>query len=338
MFAINQSLDVICILSMSLLLLCLRWVRTRALHQSNSVKELAFTVCEDADSEECESEPQNFDLDTGRDESTSTVLETPEELCSSSETAESPEEASCDFPDSCSDSIRIAGSLAEVKAVRKALFRLGLFKANSSEQFPLNGHWETGHGMRVTIEGKLVRWTQKRASRLRFRDHGRSKCTLDIYGEKTNGCLVLDPVNRSTKQLIWDNGDIWHSLDGGMIGQAHILEQRMTKIESNTAADMAEQLEMRRKLKSASPAGLGLLPECQNLIEMFIGRNEFFFHLQFRTEDSFCSSAIDGFLSSLSGSHGSARLTHQWRCPTSGAVEEATWSNGRCEITQLSFQ
>lgn len=120
----------------------------------------------------------------------------------------SEEDCSSDRSRSC---IRISGGCAQVKAARRALSRRGFLKKSNDGRFPLNGHWETMHGMSVTVEGKLVRWSPKRASRLTFYGVRRDKCSLSVYGEIATGRLVTPATLDGHKIVKWSNGDEWYS-------------------------------------------------------------------------------------------------------------------------------
>merc|ERR1719329_1146773 len=114
----------------------------------------------------------------------------------------------------------------------------GFLDKMEADSSPLDGHWETDNGLTVVIEGKLLRWSGKRASRLRFTDNDRTACETRLYGEKACGHLVLPALDpTATKTLSWDNGDVWHSYDGRVIEQDTLFLQQMTKTLQDECQD-----------------------------------------------------------------------------------------------------
>lgn len=216
----------------------------------------------------------------------------------------------------CRNRIRISGDFAQVKAARKTLKKYGFLDRCQDENFPLNGHWETCHGMIVVIEGKMVRWSQKRASRLKFTGSCKNTCLLDIYGEATTGKLELAIEPGAAKVLKWANGDIWHSLKGCRIGQAVLLSQTMTKVQRDKARDEAVRAEASAQLKLVSRSGLSLLPDCIQQVAQFIGSTTYHVDVHFNTENSPARTAArdvgKDLSASLSKQYPAIELHHYW--------------------------
>jgi len=91
---------------------------------------------------------------------------------------------------SCTHEVRLSGSLPQMKAARRTLNQLGFLQKSESGVGPLDGHWETGRGFTVVVEGKIVRWSARHASKLSYTSDDRSACKLTLYGEATHGHLV----------------------------------------------------------------------------------------------------------------------------------------------------
>lgn len=216
--------------------------------------------------------------------------------------------------DACMNRLRIAGGLSQIKAARRTLKKYGLLDKSNDDKFPLNGHWETDHGMIVVIEGKMVRWTPARASRLQFTDNCRRSCSLVLYGETTTGELAtgIGIVPGAPKMLKWANGDTWHSFDGCRIGQTMLLSQTMTKVQRDVTQDEAARSEMSSKLRLVSRHGLCLLPDCLEQVQKYIGSSTYYVDVHFKTKNDlpgrFEGWAVD-FLGSLSKSHPHVELT-----------------------------
>lgn len=96
-------------------------------------------------------------------------------------------EASAVAPKAYLHNVEVKGSFAGIKALRRTLKQLGLLDRPESAGQCFDGHWVTDHGMTVIIEGKIVRWSHQRASRLRFTSTDRLACTLNVYGELAEG-------------------------------------------------------------------------------------------------------------------------------------------------------
>jgi len=196
--------------------------------------------------------------------------------------SECPEAISSDWFKS---SIRVSGNLAYVKAACRSLKKHGFLKKEADDKFPLNGHWETDHGMGVTIEGKLVRWSQKRASRLKFHGSQNRLCSLSLYGESATGQLVLPIAPETRKMVQWSNGDVWHSHDGCRLSEMLLLSQSMTKVQRDVAQDEAARSEAAATLRLVSKSGLSLLPDCLMHVEQFIGSTTYYVDVAFESKE-----------------------------------------------------
>jgi pentatricopeptide repeat protein len=193
-----------------------------------------------------------------------------------------PSDAKEVLPAPYSHEVQVTGSLPQVKAARKSLKRHGFLDKSESEAWPLDGHWETDRGLTVVIEGKIVRWSNQRASRLRFTKDDRSACILALYGEPANGHIVSPPLSPDArKTLMWDNGDVWHSYDGRVIGQDMMYLQRMTKIYRDNVQDKVYQARSNATIKCVSKHGLGFPVTLEAAITQFLGTDMYRLSLRF---------------------------------------------------------
>jgi pentatricopeptide repeat protein len=170
--------------------------------------------------------------------------------------------------------VNITGDLPQIKSVRRTLKQHGLLDTDTSDAWPLNGHWETDHGLTVILEGKVVRWSRQRASKLSFVGHDRRSCILTLYGAPTRGQLVTPGlVHGATKSLRWDSGDVWHSYDGRVISQATFFAQSMTKPVRDEMEDQAYRARSEAVLKCVSRDGLCIPTILMDNIVEFLGNN-----------------------------------------------------------------
>lgn len=181
--------------------------------------------------------------------------------------------------------LRVSGDLSYVKAAARSLKKHGFLKKDNDTQFPLSGHWETEHGMTVTIDGKLVRWSQKRASRLKFHGAQKRLCSLSLYGDNTTGQLVLPIAPETRKMVQWSNGDVWQSHDGCKLDWTLLLSQTMTKVQREAQQDEAIRSAAAATLRLASKNGLSLLPECLMHVEQFVGSTTYYFDVEFESKE-----------------------------------------------------
>lgn len=217
--------------------------------------------------------------------------------------------------DQYKNTVRIAGNLVQMRTVRKTLKNHGFLNKLTDEKFPLNGHWETEHGMRVVIEGKMVRWSQTRASQLQFMGADKGKCLLSIYGETTVGRVVQATMPGTRTVLKWTNGDVWHSMDGCCIYQAMLLSQTMTKVLREDSQDEAVRACLSQRLRLLSRSGFGLLPDCLDHIKQFIGSTTFYVNINFNTKEGppwMTEESRSDFLDSLSRHHSKVEFHHCW--------------------------
>jgi hypothetical protein len=180
--------------------------------------------------------------------------------------------------------VQAMGGLNTIKAARKTLKQHGFLDKDECETWPLNGHWETDHGLTVVVEGKIVRWSRQRASKLQFPGTDRSTCVLTLYGEATQGHLAIPGLlPEATKSLRWDNGDVWHCYDGRVIGQATMFAQSMTKTFRDDSQDAALQARAHAVLTSVSKQGLCVPAILLETIIRFIGNDLYFVTVRFES-------------------------------------------------------
>jgi len=208
-------------------------------------------------------------------------------------------------------SIRVSGKLTDVKLACKSLQKHGFFKHCSDDKFPLNGHWETDHGMSVAIEGKLVRWSQKRASRLKFHGSQNRLCSLSLYGENATGQLVLPIAPETRKMVQWSNGDVWHSQDACRLGETLLLSQSMTKVQRDASQDEKARCETAAALRLVSKSGLSLLPDCLMHVEQFIGSTTYYFDVEFESKEWNPWMLLD-FSTALGDGLPHLEVSHRW--------------------------
>lgn len=182
--------------------------------------------------------------------------------------------------------IRIEGELAQVKATCKSLRKHGFVNKLNDENFPLNGHWETPHGLVVGIEKKVVRWSPKRASKLKFTRADKCSCSLSLYGETVKGRMVRKTGPDEATQLRWDNGDVWWLLDGCRIGGMTVSSPSISKAAHNDRKDDKMRLQAAAIMSSVSTQGMCLPNDCYQQVLSFIGDTSYFVHVQFDCQGS----------------------------------------------------
>jgi pentatricopeptide repeat protein len=183
----------------------------------------------------------------------------------------------------CRHEVRIAGSRPQVKTARRMLKQYGfLDRAEDCEAWPLDGHWETDHGLTVVIEGKLVRWSRQRASRLQFAGADRRSCVLTLYGAATQGQLVTPGMSPgAVKSLRWDNGDVWNLFEGRVIGQGTMFSQTMTKVVRDDTQDQAYRSRSESMLRCVSRNGICLPSTIESTVLQFLGSDLFYVQVCF---------------------------------------------------------
>jgi pentatricopeptide repeat protein len=185
----------------------------------------------------------------------------------------------------CVHEVHVTGSLARVKTARKRLKQYGFLDKDENQTWPLNGHWETEHGLTVIIEGKIVRWSRQRASKLRFAGLDRRACILTVYGEAALGRLVTPGSSPgATKTLRWNNGDVWHSYDGRIVGHAALFAQSMTKILRDESQDAAYRARTRAVLTSVSKQGLNMPAILMDDVLRFLGHDLYYVRIRFESK------------------------------------------------------
>lgn len=241
-------------------------------------------------------------------------------------------EESANKPHYCANEITISGSISDVKAVSRAFKKHGFLKSSDNRAFPLNGHWETDHGMTVTIDGKIVRWSHKRASKLKFLSAGRNKCSLSVYGEPAVGQVVTPAVPGATKALRWDNGDVWHSFEGCGIAHSTVFHQRMTKVARDNTKDDALRSAAAARLQLVSKCCLNLPANCLDQILECIGSEDHYARISFGSKSGppwTGRQSEEDFLASISLCHPQVRFQHCWAEQKLGTFGQRTVVRGQ---------
>jgi len=257
----------------------------------------------------------------------------------------------------CAHEVQVAGSLSQIKAVRKTLKQQGFLDESEKNAWPLDGHWETDDGLTVVIEGKLVRWGGQHASRLRFEGEDRRACTLQLYGKPAKGQTVTPAYEpQSSKQLRWDNGETWHSYDGRAIGEDVLFSQSMTKPVRDKVQDEAHRARACAVLKCVSKESLGLPMILEDTITQFLGGDLFNISIRFQSkrnpsrainewnpshssDDEELPFLPDGdadMCSVLSRRHPCVGLRHCWVEPAADQCGQRTLANGD-EVDEAAF-
>jgi pentatricopeptide repeat protein len=247
---------------------------------------------------------------------------------------------------SCTHEVRLSGSLPRMKAARRTLNQLGFLQKSESGGGPLDGHWETDQGFTVVIEGKIVRWSARHASKLRYTSDDRSACSLTLYGEATHGHLVpLSEAPDGTQTLRWDNGDVWYPCDGRAIGQNILFSQTMTKILRDTMQDQMYRARASAILKSVSTQALHMPCVFEDAILQFLGNDLYYISIHFESrwnpsrideDDELLSEASEDICASISRRHPRVGLRHCWAECGDGLCGQRTCVNGE-ELDERCF-
>jgi len=240
----------------------------------------------------------------------------------------------------CAHEMHITGSLSQMKAVRKTLKQHGFLDSSERGCSPLDGHWETDHGLTVVIEGKLVRWSAQRASRLRFTNEDRTACKMMLYGEVTNARLMSPSMSPdATKTLMWDNGDVWHSFDGRVIGQNTLFSQNMTKTSRDHMQDQSYRARSNAVLRCVSKQALHVPSILEQTITQFLGNDLYYVRVQFESkwnpskqddydDDMPSLEAEEDICNTVSRRHPRIGLRHSWAEKSSNCCGQRTLVNG----------
>lgn len=242
----------------------------------------------------------------------------------------------------CHHEVVVTGKLAPVQRTRRTLKQHGfLDRAEDDEQWPLNGHWETDHGLTVVIEGKLVRWSRQRASRLDFAGSDRRSCVLALYGAPTQGRLETPgSAPGATKTLRWSNGDVWNSYDGRVIGQAVMYSQTMTKTLRDHLQDRAYRARTDAVLRCLCKSGLSM-PSVVELVMMeFLGNNLHCIRLSFDSKWNPRSMDLNDTdtdpFENISRRNPTVGFRHCWAEADQGCYGQRTLVNGE-EVDEECF-
>jgi len=218
-------------------------------------------------------------------------------------------------PNRCVNEMVMTGNLPQVKAVCRTLKKHGFVKKCNDVKFPMNGHWETEHGLNVIIEGKIVRWSQTRASKLKFVGATRASCSLSVYGDNMVGRLVAPTVTGASKTLQWESGEVWHSFGGCNIAHAVVYSSQITKVLRDASQDDTIRKQTRAMLQLLSKDGLSLLPNCLDQVIGYIGNESCYMSVSFESKGGppWMPEAMDaGFLSLISRRHPQVGFRHCW--------------------------
>lgn len=245
---------------------------------------------------------------------------------------------------SCAHHIEVAGSLSKIKAVRRTLKQLG-FLDKEKGPWPLDGHWETSHGLTVVIEGKMVRWSGRHASKLRFTSQDRTACVLSLYREATQGQLVEGHGPMTQISLRWSNGDIWYPCDGRAIGQHVLCCQTMSRTSRDEMQQQLYRARARAVLKCVSRQALQMPAVFEDAITQFLGIDLYFVRIRF--ESSWNPSKVDedelpisdsstDICDSISRRHPQIGLRHCWADRSADACGQRALVNGE-ELDEPCF-
>jgi len=228
-----------------------------------------------------------------------------------------------DKPGWCTNMVVVSGHRSKVKAAGRTFRKHGFLKSSSDGGLPLDGHWETDHGLNVIIEGKLVRWTYQRASRLNFAKVDKRSCQLMLYGEFVQGHLVTSTIPGVVKTLQWENGDVWHSYGSRRIDKEEVFLQTMTKIRHDDTQDDLVRARIHGRLRAASKDGLGLLPHCVDQVLQYIGSDRYYFNVCFDTPSGHpWSQNGRDLLGMVSKRHPHVEIHHCWAEAGDGSFGE----------------
>lgn len=236
----------------------------------------------------------------------------------------------------CTHEVNATGTLAQIKALRRTFKQQGFMDQEASDAWPLNGHWETEHGLTVIIEGKMVRWSRQRASKLTFTRKDRRTCMLGVYGEPTPGKLVSPQATNpgATRALKWGNGDVWHSYDGHNLGKNTVYSQTLSKTLRDDMQDDAYRSQADAMIKRVSKHRLGMPAFLEGIVVQFLGNDMYYVRVQFSSKwnpackcDDSDPTEIDLF-DSLSRRHPRVGLRHCWAEERAGCCGQRTLVNG----------
>jgi len=164
--------------------------------------------------------------------------------------------------------------LPQIKAARRTLKQLGFLNKAENGGSPLDGHWETDRGFTVVIEGKIVRWSERDASKLRYTRGDRRACMLTLYGSASHGQLVrLSDAPDSLEVLRWDNGDVWYPCDSRAVGQRVLFSQTLTKTLRDRMQDEMYRARAGAVLKCVSKQTLHMPSVVEDAITQFLGND-----------------------------------------------------------------
>jgi pentatricopeptide repeat protein len=223
----------------------------------------------------------------------------------------------------CVHAVEIKGSLSRLKHLRKTLKKYGFLDKAENDARPLDGHWDTGNGLKVFIEGKMVRGPYPQVARLTFTSGDQSHCRLAIRGKTTQGHLVEARIPGSLKALSWDNGDIWHCYDGRTICHSTFFSQSMTKILRDRVQDMSYCARSVAVLRCVSKQGLHLPVTVEHKCTEYLGSN--LHHLQVHFTSKTTRPEV---LQELSCRHPRVGFRHCWVKPCLGSCGQRTIVNG----------
>lgn len=243
-------------------------------------------------------------------------------------------------PSSYVHEVEATGNVSQLRSLQRTLRQKGFLGKSEADASPFDGHWHTEHGLTVIIDGKMVRWSKQRASRLSFTSADRRSCTLMIYGESSVGRLTQPVAPCAVRAIRWDNGDLWHAYDGRVIGDSTLFSQSMTKIQRNTSQDQMARSQASAVMACVSKHGLPMPSVLQESLMQYVGNDLFNFHVRFE-----CNTHLSDIFEDISRMHPRVGFRHCWARGSEERKEERA-SNGSCgqrtlangeETTELSF-
>lgn len=229
----------------------------------------------------------------------------------------------------CANELRVTGSREAAAAARRTLRKKGFMDSASDCERPFDGHWETGEGGRVIIDGATVRWPKNETSDLRI--HGGGECSLSVGEDVYRGRLVTMPVDGWVQQEIrWDDGDVW--LGGAdrarEIAGSHLFEQTMTEVLRDQEADALARRKTAARLRCVNTA-------CRNIMSVisddtllrFVGGDVYYVEVRFLTKVR-PPWVTGSFLNLISWKHPNVEWQHRWAEQTAGFVGQRRVSRG----------
>lgn len=160
---------------------------------------------------------------------------------------------------------------------------------------------------------------------------------LRLYGVATHGHLVSVQAHNATKTLRWDNGDVWNSYDGRIIGQDSLFSQSMTKTLRDKMQDQMYRARASAVLRCVCKQALCVPSILENTITQFLGSDLYYVCVHFESMWNPSRIAEDGLPSletdmdicgSISRRHPHVGLRHCWAEHGADCCGQRTLVNG----------